>query len=399
MFFDDVKTEVYREGMTLEQFVKAATPDEATQCLKGKLPEMTLEGVTLDTDAFAQFRNNMMAVASRVTREKKAFLEAKKWLSQEYETEMQQVRTQRATEERRKAKAKTFWLEVLFTLLLVGAAAGFFYFAKVYVVEHPMSALRYISSGWLKAISIIAVLGSIFYTWYRAYDVDYKPLGKKLRLIASVASIASVVVLFMSLNTVAEGTYDISTPEELKAAGNFPVGSSFTLRGDVDMEGAKMKHLFRNFEGTFDGNGYTISNIEIKKSAKAGLFRNNSGTIQNLTVSGVTVNWKAKKNYSGSHYNFQVGVLVSYNDASGNVKDCTVKDSQFVIQGDKPTSAQATESRYASSNNCMGAVIGHNSYSGEYSGNNYENVTADFYMIRSSISGPYMPSIGYNSNK
>ena len=397
MFFDDVKTEVYREGMTLEQFVKAATPDEATQCLKGKMPEMTLEGVTLDTDAFAQFRNNMMAVASRVTREKKAFLEAKKWLSQEYETEMQQVRTQRATEERRKAKAKTFWLEVLFTLLLVGAAAGFFYFAKVYVVEHPMSALRFISSGWLKAMSIIAVLGSIFYTWYRAYDVDYKPLGKKLRLIASVASIASVVVLFMSLNTVAEGTYDISTPEELKAAGNFPVGSSFTLRGDVDMEGAKMKHLFRTFEGTFDGNGYTISNVETRTSSTAGLFGENRGTIRNLTVSGITVNWKARSGTPGCE--FEVGVLVAINDDMGVVENCTVKDSQLVLTNSSTLKGgvRKTEAKYVNASHALGKVIGQCEHTGKYSNLTTENVTTDFYVIKSAISGPSFPTVGYKN--
>ncbi len=398
MFFDSPNTEVYKKKMSLEGFIEAAMPEEAQELLAGKMPEMTLEGIRLDTAAFDTFRQHMVAVGTRVAKEKKAFQAAKKWLKDQFDSQVSQDIARRTQQTREKENRKKVITDVTVTLLFVAVFALFFWYAKVFLPENPMTALRFISSGWLKALGIIITAICVFATWYVTSNSEYKNFSHNIKFLASLTGIVSIVFLFISLNTVATGTYDISTRQEMLSARHFPVGSSFTLRGDVDMEGKKVKYLFREFEGTFDGNGYTISNIEIKESNKAGLFRSNNGTIKNLTASDITVHWKAKKNYSGSHYNFQVGVLVSYNDASGNVKDCTVKDSQFVIQGDKPTSAQATEYQYAKSDNCMGAVIGHNSYSGEYSGLKFENVTADFYMIRSAISGPYMPSVGYNSN-
>ncbi|MCL2462338.1 MAG: DUF4214 domain-containing protein [Defluviitaleaceae bacterium] len=71
------------------------------------------------------------------------------------------------------------------------------------------------------------------------------------------------------------------------------------------------------FSGTFDGNGYTISNVQIPAGSAyqySGLFGYNTGTIKNLGVTGRVTAW-ATANY----WTF-AGVLVGYNN--GIIQRC-----------------------------------------------------------------------------
>lgn len=72
----------------------------------------------------------------------------------------------------------------------------------------------------------------------------------------------------------------------------------FHLMNDVDFSSDPSIPSFMNFYGTFKGHGFTISGISIGSSSTDGnaLFKNNEGTIQDLTVSGTVV---ATKNAGG----------------------------------------------------------------------------------------------------
>ena len=65
-------------------------------------------------------------------------------------------------------------------------------------------------------------------------------------------------------------------------------GKYIRLDADVDVSGSGITTIFNTFNGTFDGNGHTISNISIEKSsANAGFIIQTGGcTIKNLTLSG-----------------------------------------------------------------------------------------------------------------
>ena len=393
MFLDTPDRAAYKSGMSLEEFALAAAPKEMHDALKGKMPEMRLDGISLDTKALEAFHQNMTTVGTRVMEEKKEFQNAKKWVREQHERGMQAFRAARDAEERKKEASKKRWNAILSTLGVVAFFALFFMFAKFWVPENPMSALRFISSGWAKALAIIITFFSVCVTWYIASDVEYKDFGKTLKFIASLTGIISTIFLFISLKGVAAGTYDISSKQELLAARHFPVGSSFTLVEDVDMEGAKVKYLFKEFTGTFEGGGHTISNVEIKTAAYAGLFRKNKGTIQNLNVSGITVNWKAKRVYPRCE--FRVGTIVAINESSGKVENCSAKDSKLVLadSGSLIGDVRATAQNYVSSNHGLGAVIGYSS--GTYSNISSENVTTDFYVVYSYVSGSYFGVVGY----
>lgn len=80
-----------------------------------------------------------------------------------------------------------------------------------------------------------------------------------------------------------------------------------------------------DFSGSLDGDGFIISNLKITRSDdNVGLFGVLSGTVRNLTISGVNIDTNADN----------VGALAGYCDYSGKVMDCTVMlNSTSSIEG------------------------------------------------------------------
>ena len=109
MFLDTPDRAAYKSGMSLEEFALAAAPKEMHDALDGTMPEMQLEGISLDTKAFQAFRKNMTTVGTRVMEEKKEFQNAKKWVREQYDRGMQAVRAARDAEERKKEASKQRW--------------------------------------------------------------------------------------------------------------------------------------------------------------------------------------------------------------------------------------------------------------------------------------------------
>ena len=111
-----------------------------------------------------------------------------------------------------------------------------------------------------------------------------------------------------------EGTA-VSTAEELK---NIPLTGKYYLVNDIDLGGVEWTPIGSGsganaFSGTFDGNGYTISNFRITTGREHnGLFGYNTGTITNLGVTDFTVNYSR----SGTT---NAGGLVGYNSNRGTI--------------------------------------------------------------------------------
>lgn len=80
-----------------------------------------------------------------------------------------------------------------------------------------------------------------------------------------------------------------------------------------------------DFSGSLDGDGFIISNLKITRSDdNVGLFGVLSGTVRNLTISGVNIDTNANN----------VGALAGQCDYSGKVMDCTVMlNSASSIEG------------------------------------------------------------------
>ena len=137
----------------------------------------------------------------------------------------------------------------------------------------------------------------------------------------------------------------ISSVEDLKAfrddvnSGKQYAGKTVTLTADLDLSGENWKPIGnlvsypgQSFNGTFDGNGKTISNLtcvdNTAKHAVAGLFGSIvSGTIKDLTLKNV--------NISSTHY---AGAIVAYTSGKPTIKNCkviggTIKSTPELVDG------------------------------------------------------------------
>lgn len=128
--------------------------------------------------------------------------------------------------------------------------------------------------------------------------------------------------------------YQVATPEHLNNIRNYlGVGDHFIQTADIDLatylaEGGAGYNAGAGwvsiglFRGTYDGNGKTIYNLKVNKSGflYAGLFGDNTGVIQNVSLSGVDI-IDGKDN---------VGALVGKNYGGGTVTNCKILSGTVV---------------------------------------------------------------------
>lgn len=126
-------------------------------------------------------------------------------------------------------------------------------------------------------------------------------------------------------------TYGINNADELVlfqkgvAANLATAGITFRQTADIDMTGvsafAGIATYDENgkgatvFEGTYDGSGKTISNVQLKAAAYTALFNQVSGTVKNLTVQNVSY-------AEGATFG---GAMVVCNLVGGTVENVTTK--------------------------------------------------------------------------
>ena len=96
-----------------------------------------------------------------------------------------------------------------------------------------------------------------------------------------------------------DNLYYVSDAEDFLDIKNHPSGE-ITFVNDIDMSGVEYTPF--EFSGTLDGNGYTISNVNITTtSTNAGLFTVNKGKIQDLKIKNITINsLNEKTSYIGA---------------------------------------------------------------------------------------------------
>ena len=122
-----------------------------------------------------------------------------------------------------------------------------------------------------------------------------------------------------------DGTYSISTAEELAQlatmtnAGLISEGDEFVLANDIDLINYTISEGWTpigtaaiKFSGTFDGNGYTITNLYINRPSTdyQGLFGHSQGDLKNVNISDA--------NITG---NTGIGILIGVHNG-GKVNNC-----------------------------------------------------------------------------
>ena len=103
-----------------------------------------------------------------------------------------------------------------------------------------------------------------------------------------------------------ENRYDISTPDDLQNISD--ASGKYYLVNDINMAGYDFVAINLEFKGTFDGQGYTISNLTIRNdpniqyfNCEIGLFRKiiAPATFKNLLIKNATINYTGSDMYAG----------------------------------------------------------------------------------------------------
>ena len=129
-----------------------------------------------------------------------------------------------------------------------------------------------------------------------------------------VLSLLMISVFAVEGEGTEESPFLITTQEELMLVSDFP-DCDFKLMNDIVLEGEWVPLCQDTaFSGTFDGNGYTISNLQITGNIdKMGLFAENNGIIINLvtrtTETGIYYNKQSRYTYTGIIASINKGVI------------------------------------------------------------------------------------------
>ena len=153
-------------------------------------------------------------------------------------------------------------------------------------------------------------------------------MKKAIKLISTILSIF-LILSFMPCNLVVfaatlgteQNPYEISTAAQLKAINN-NLSACYKLTANINLNGEDFTPLGNaesgTFSGVFDGNGFTISNLNVFSGKFAGLFGCNEGTIKNVKLSGIYV--------YGTRY---IGGVVGQNTTLGSVFNCSVSSGDI----------------------------------------------------------------------
>lgn len=123
--------------------------------------------------------------------------------------------------------------------------------------------------------------------------------------------------------------YLVSSAEELNKVAKIS-NSHIKLISNINLGGATYNDsvFHGTFSGTFDGNGYSITNAVIQEynSERIGFFAylSSSAVVKNLTLQGVTV-----KKGSQHRLPFYFGVLCAYN--TGRIYNCTTENCTILF--------------------------------------------------------------------
>ena len=146
----------------------------------------------------------------------------------------------------------------------------------------------------------------------------------KYKILFSILTI--LFVFLLASGTAFAAPVEIRTADDLMKIGDSDVNLSldYILMNDIDFTGKDFTPIGNYsdpFKGTFDGNGYTISNIT---SDVGGLFRSASDAeFNDIVLKDININVKGG-NYIG-------GLLGQGSNVS--IKNCSIESGNSVVSG------------------------------------------------------------------
>jgi hypothetical protein len=150
--------------------------------------------------------------------------------------------------------------------------------------------------------------------------------------LTATTSRTSVEIGEFSFRTLSLLSLNISTTEEFLAMGSNRTGA-FVLQNDLDFTDVVFTTPFTSaFTGSFDGQGFTISNISITDSRLYnGVFGYiSSGSVKDLTLDNISIGTEATPITTSS--STKTGILAGYQASSlSTLENITIKNSHIFL--------------------------------------------------------------------
>ncbi len=246
-----------------------------------------------------------------------------------------------------------------------------------------------------------------------------KKIFSFILVICMVIGLMPAIRVSADVATDESGVYLITSAEDLRLfAAKVTLGQqniNGRLMNDIDMTGVtnyvpigsvvsfsydSAEMSARGYEGTFDGNGYTIRNLTFNPAAEnatAGVFGQVNGTVKNLTVENFTFN---KQSTTDGRFGAVAGIVAP----GGVIENCKV--SSVTINANNKIAGGVAGCNYAGTiKNCIaldvtisaysqrgGCIVGDNQNDGTEEGGNLlkgsvENCYTDGAQIAGKQSG------------
>ena len=191
-------------------------------------------------------------------------------------------------------------------------------------------------------------------------------MGKKRVITKVVAMLLSFAVVFSmipgavfadtgadtAISTVS-GTIIVHNAADLAALGGKDVEGTIELAGDIDMGNVSMTPI-KSLTGTFEGNGYIISNMKISGDGSGnfyspmglGLIATLSGDVQNLQIDNISISSDESTSKGGIFAGAIAGIIDS---SAVTIKNCSVQGN---------ITLPAVKNKYNTINNAAGGIVG-----------------------------------------
>lgn len=200
----------------------------------------------------------------------------------------------------------------------------------------PQVIYRDVHFAWLIVLSIISAIPMVIIASINISEYNWKSniFGTFSIIVNILATALIITAIIVSINT----TYHISKAEDMDVLANAPESNetAFILENDIDFTGKNTRWFGKkkNFKGVFNGQGHTLSNIEIyydkvkdvpygdlynfdEETQIYGMVRKNTGVIMNLNFDSCSFILECDKQSA------IICMPAGYLQGSGKVLNCT----------------------------------------------------------------------------
>lgn len=145
---------------------------------------------------------------------------------------------------------------------------------------------------------------------------------------------------------------------------NKGLNQNYILVNDLDFSGYSNFYI-NNFSGKFEGNNHTISNVNIIKSGKSGIFNQVNGTLQNVTFENIIKNSSStyhgivgSSNRYGKFYNVHIKNMTVIIDESYKTANMYIGSLLGTGTASSISYCSASDVTFKSSSEAVGVTIG-----------------------------------------